>query len=117
MDFASLPLTTNGLPLYRQLADGLAGAVARGDVAPGARLPSERDLAAALRISRTTAVSAYRELEARGLVRGQIGRGTYVCAAPDDSEAPFAWRGKLALGAERSLDPSMRALLDVPPSD
>ena len=66
------------------------------------------ELAQRLRISRTTVVSAYRELESRGLLRGYVGRGTFVCAAPDPTGAPFAWRGKIAAAALRTerLDPA-----------
>jgi len=96
--------------IYQQLAESLAWLIGTGDLLPGARLPSERDLALQLGISRTTAVSAYRELESRGLVRGHVGRGTFVCAGPAESGAPFAWRGKVALGAQRTLDGSLRTL-------
>ena len=96
--------------IYQQLADSLAWMIGTGELLPGVRLPSERDLATQLGISRTTAVSAYRELEARGLVRGHVGRGTFVCAGPAESGAPFAWRGKVALGAQRTLDGSLRTL-------
>ncbi|MGH9173331.1 MAG: PLP-dependent aminotransferase family protein, partial [Vicinamibacterales bacterium] len=100
----------NGTAIYRQLAEALAWAIDAGELAPGERLPSERDLASQLGISRTTAVNAYRELEARGLVRGHVGRGTFVCAGPAESGAPFAWRGKVALGALRTVDGSLRQL-------
>ena len=43
----------------------------------GAKLPPERQLAEQLQASRTTVTNAYRELEAKGLVRGYVGRGTY----------------------------------------
>src|SRR5215207_11481324 len=99
-------------PLYRQLADALAGAVADGTLSEGERLPSERDLALMLGVSRTTVVTAYRELEARGLVRGYVGRGTFVCAADEPTDAPFAWRGRVALGAQRALDPAIRGVLN-----
>src|SRR4051794_4179613 len=82
-------------PFYRRLVSLLEAGIARGAVAAGVRLPPERDLAAALSISRATVVSAYRELEARGLVRGYVGRGTFVSARPDAASAPFAWRGKM----------------------
>src|SRR5262245_24148991 len=119
MDFTALPLhRVNGSPLYLQLADAVAGAIAKGELPTGARLPSERDLAGQLTVSRTTAVNAYRELEARGLVRGFVGRGTYVCAGAGPAGevvdgAPFAWRGKVALGAQRAIDPVLRSLLQV----
>lgn len=98
-------------PLYRRLVELLEGGIARGDVAPGCRLPPERDLAASLRISRATVVSAYRELESRGLVRGYVGRGTFVSARPDSGSAPFAWRGKIASAALQASDTTVRDLV------
>jgi len=108
--------------LYRQLSEQLASAIGRGELQAGERLPSERDLAEVLGISRTTAVNAYRELESQGLIRGYVGRGTFVCAASmvangeshdgnGVSGAPFAWRGKLAHGAQRTLDPTLRTIV------
>jgi 2-aminoadipate transaminase len=100
-------------PRYRQLADALAAAISAGTLADGERLPSERDLAATLGASRTTVVTAYRELEARGLVRGYVGRGTFVCATDEPTDTPFAWRGRVALGAQRALDPVLRGILSA----
>ena len=84
---------------------------ARRRCAAGVRLPPERDLAASLRVSRATVVSAYRELEARGLVRGYVGRGTFVSARPDTASAPFAWRGKIAAAALQATDTTVRDLV------
>jgi DNA-binding transcriptional MocR family regulator len=98
-------------PLYRHLLQVLEAAIGRGDLTPGLRLPPERELARALKVSRTTVVNAYRELESRGLVRGYVGRGTFVCAAPDSAGAPFAWRGKVASAALRSNDSILRDLV------
>jgi DNA-binding transcriptional MocR family regulator len=95
-------------PLYGHLVALFEDAIARGDLPAGSRLPPERELAQRLRISRTTVVSAYRELESRGLIRGYVGRGTFVCATPDSSGAPFAWRGKIASAALRSSDSTLR---------
>ena len=92
----------------RAPGDLLEGAIARGDLPSGSRLPPERELASRLRISRTTVVSAYRELESRGLLRGYVGRGTFVCASPEPTGAPFAWRGKIAAAALRSSDSTLR---------
>lgn len=111
MDTSLLQLNRDdNTPLYRQLCDALEAAIATGAINPGERLPSERDLALQLGISRTTAVNAYRELEARGLVRGYVGRGTFVAAGPDPTGAPFAWRGKVSIGALRTEDPGLRWL-------
>jgi len=100
--------TRESRPLYSHLVALLEGAISRGDLQSGARLPPERELAQRLRISRTTVVSAYRELESRGLLRGYVGRGTFVCAAPEPDGTPFAWRGKIASAALRSNDATLR---------
>jgi len=95
-------------PLYGHLVHLFESAIARGDLPSGSRLPPERELANRLQISRTTVVSAYRELESRGLLRGYVGRGTFVCAAPEPAGTPFAWRGKIAAAALRSSDSTLR---------
>jgi DNA-binding transcriptional MocR family regulator len=98
-------------PVYRGVVRLFEEGITAGSLAPGTRLPAERALALALRLSRATIVRAYRELESRGLVRGHVGRGTFVSAAPDASGAPFAWRGKLAASALRSTDAVIRDVL------
>jgi DNA-binding transcriptional MocR family regulator len=98
-------------PLYSHLVSLLESAISRGELPSGARVPPERELAQRLRVSRTTVVSAYRELESRGLVRGYVGRGTFVCAAPEPSGTPFAWRGKIAAAALRAGDTTLRDTL------
>ena len=98
-------------PLYSHLVSLLETAIAKGDLPSGARVPPERALAHQLKISRTTVVSAYRELESRGLLRGYVGRGTFVCAAPEPEGTPFAWRGKIAAAALRSSDSTLRDLV------
>jgi len=65
-------------PLHRQLARALAGAIERGRLARGARLPAERTLSAAAAVSRGTVVAAYDLLVADGLVERRRGSGTYV---------------------------------------
>jgi DNA-binding transcriptional MocR family regulator len=98
-------------PVYHHIFRALECAVTNGAFQPGSRLPAERRLAIALIVSRATVVKAYRELEARGLARGYVGRGTFVSAAPDLSGAPFAWRGKVAAAALRTTDTVLRDLV------
>lgn len=105
---ASLPRTR---PVYRHIAHAIANGITNGTLALDYRLPAERELARTLKVSRTTVVNAYRDLETRGLVRGHVGRGTFVSAAPEASGAPFAWRGKVAAAAARSSDSAIRDLL------
>ena len=66
---------------YRAIADALADDIAAGRVAPGTRLPTHRDLAYALKVTVGTVTRAYAEAERRGLIAGEVGRGTYVKAA------------------------------------
>jgi DNA-binding GntR family transcriptional regulator len=61
-----------------QIADDIAGQIERGELQPGARLPSEADLAEHYGAARMTTSRAVRELRDRGLVRTVIGKGTYV---------------------------------------
>jgi DNA-binding transcriptional MocR family regulator len=106
LDRTGMPRTR---PIYRRIVEAIDGGIARGTLTPGARLPPERELAGALRVSRTTIVSAYRELEAKGLVRGYVGRGTFV-SAQHDGGAPFAWRGKISAAALQTTDSTLRDL-------
>ena len=55
-----------GGPVYGRLADGLRAAIADGRLPVGTRLPSERALALALGLSRTTVTSAYEALNRDG---------------------------------------------------
>src|SRR3954462_6376738 len=98
-------------PLYSHLVALLESAIAKGELPSGTRVPPERALAQRLRISRTTVVSAYRELESRGLLRGYVGRGTFVCAAPEPEGTPFAWRGKISAAALRTSDTTLRDIV------
>ncbi len=79
-------------PLFRQLARAVAGGIERGAFARGERLPAERALATAMAISRGTAVAAYDQLVADGLVERRRGSGTYVRAA-DPLELPEGREG------------------------
>ena len=71
----------SALPLHRQLYQGLRAAVLKGRLAPGVRLPSTRDLARQLGVSRNTVVNAFEQLLAEGYLSGRVGSGTYVSAA------------------------------------
>ncbi len=65
-----------GTPAYRSLADAIRLVITDGRVAPGTRLPSERELTAALGTSRTTVTGAYRELKERDYVASRQGSGS-----------------------------------------
>lgn len=65
-------------PRYIAIADALAGDLNEGRIAPGTRLPPQRDLAWRLKVTVGTVARAYAEAARRGLVSGEVGRGTYV---------------------------------------
>lgn len=67
-----------GLPLHRQLYEALRRALLDGKLAPGDRLPSSRELAQDLRLSRNTVVAAISQLTVEGYLRSRVGSGTYV---------------------------------------
>lgn len=65
-------------PAYAGLSGALAVAIGDGRIPFGTRLPSERDLAVALDVSRTTATRAYADLVERGYAEARRGSGTYA---------------------------------------
>ncbi len=64
--------------LYTAIADAIGRDIRAGQLRPGDRLPPHRELADALGLAVGTVTRAYGEAESRGLVRGEIGRGTFV---------------------------------------
>ncbi len=78
---SSLPLVLDRAgsgPLHLQLAEQFRTAVRDGRLQAGHRLPSTRDLARELSVSRSVAQAAYDQLHAEGWIEGRIGSGTYV---------------------------------------
>lgn len=63
---------------YKQIADQLRGAIERGELKPGDRLPSEADLMRHYEIARMTARQAIQELRTEGRVVAEQGRGVFV---------------------------------------
>ncbi|HEX6534144.1 MAG TPA: PLP-dependent aminotransferase family protein [Gemmatimonadaceae bacterium] len=75
-----IPLSPGGEPLFRQVYAGLRRAILVGTFRAGDRLPSTRDLAEQLGVSRTVVVLAYEMLLAEGFVVGRVGSGTFAAA-------------------------------------
>src|SRR5215831_8393363 len=78
---ADLPVVVDRagtVPLAGQISAQVREAVAAGVLRTGERLPSTRDLAAALSVSRTVVTTAYVQLFAEGWLEGRHGSGTYV---------------------------------------
>jgi DNA-binding transcriptional MocR family regulator len=66
---------------YRRIADRIADDITAGRLKPGERLPPQRKFARRHGVAASTAERAYGELVRRGLVVGEVGRGTFVRAA------------------------------------
>ena len=64
---------------------GLKDKILAGDLAPGAKLPSESELIEEYAVSRTVVREAVTRLRAEGLVETQQGRGSFVLAVPESS--------------------------------
>jgi DNA-binding transcriptional MocR family regulator len=71
---------------YRMIADEVAAAIAGGRLRPGDRLPTQRRFAREHGIADSTAARVYGELIRRGLAVGEVGRGTFIRAAPPSTE-------------------------------
>jgi DNA-binding transcriptional MocR family regulator len=65
-------------PLHQRLSKGVRQAIGHGLLIRGSRLPSERALADALRVSRNTVVAAYNALRDEGWLESQTGNGTWI---------------------------------------
>jgi DNA-binding transcriptional MocR family regulator len=63
---------------YIKLADAIAADIADGRLKPGDRLPPQRNFAYDRKIAASTASRVYAELLRRGLVVGEVGRGTFI---------------------------------------
>jgi DNA-binding transcriptional MocR family regulator len=63
---------------YKDVVDALATDIRAGNIAPGTRLPTHRELATREGLALVTATKVYAELAAMGLVSGEAGRGTFV---------------------------------------
>ena len=68
----------SGVATYRQLVDQVRQALRLGVLEPGDRLPTAKEVVAAVAINPNTVLRAYRELERAGLVEPRPGQGTFV---------------------------------------
>jgi GntR family transcriptional regulator/MocR family aminotransferase len=110
-----IPLSRKGEPLFRQVYHGLRQAILSGTFRADDRLPSSRDLADELGISRTVVLLAYDQLVAEGFAAGRGGSGTYVSAGlvgtrprkPEDS-------AKLQLSRYGSAAADVASTVDFP---
>jgi DNA-binding transcriptional MocR family regulator len=86
-------------PVYAALAHAITSLVLDGRVATETRLPSERELASALQVSRATVTAAYDALRADGFLASRTGSGSYVTVPAGSRPRP-----SLARWSTRSSD-------------
>ncbi|GAA4881523.1 PLP-dependent aminotransferase family protein [Kitasatospora terrestris] len=100
---------------YRAIADEIAASIADGRLRPGEQLPTQRAFARGRRIAGSTAGRVYRELVRRGLVVGEVGRGTFVRAGGGEPGTPVALAEPAAAPVDLELNypvvPEQSALL------
>ncbi|NMB01481.1 MAG: GntR family transcriptional regulator [Firmicutes bacterium] len=70
---------STSIPIYLQIIEEFKRQVATGKLKPGDKVPSQRDLATALKVNANTVQRAYREMEILGLVETLRGQGTFIC--------------------------------------
>src|SRR5277367_2688517 len=92
-------------PMYQQLYEWFRRAILQGQLRPGQRVPSTRNLAAELKVSRIPVSSAYEQLQAEGYFETFVGAGTCVArtipanaAKPEGGESRAVQAGRKASG-------------------
>lgn len=73
-------------PLYVRIADQIEQAINTGALAVGSKLPPQRNLAYDVGVTIGTISRAYTMVRERGLVSGEVGRGTYVLGSSNDDD-------------------------------
>jgi DNA-binding FadR family transcriptional regulator len=104
--------TFRPLQRYEQIAERLAADIRSGLLAPGERLPSERELARSLEVSRASVREALAALQLRGVVETRAGAGTYVTAdaAARPGAAVHDASPSAVLEARAQLEPAVARL-------
>lgn len=105
--------TSRSAPLFRRLVDSIAADIASGKLAPGERLPPQRDLAHSLAISVGAVTRAYDEAARRGLISAHVGRGTFVI---DRSHADLAPDGLIDLSINTAPIAPVDAIVETIPA-
>src|SRR3954453_3432184 len=91
MDFRPTLSHDSESPIYRQLAEQIGSRIRSGQLGRGERLPATRELAGLLGVNRTTLSAAYAVLEEKGLIAGQVGRGSFVTGGNEVASSGVNW--------------------------
>ncbi|OCJ04241.1 GntR family transcriptional regulator [Rhizobium sp. AC44/96] len=91
-------------PVYLRLADSIETAIASGALPAGSKLPPQRNLAYDIGVTIGTIGRAYALVHERGLVAGEVGRGTYVLDRAETAASNQPDPLTLSLGGTRTVD-------------
>jgi GntR family transcriptional regulator len=80
------------IPLYIRLAEGMIAKIESGELAPGERLPPERELSDSLGVNRMTLRRALQVLESQGLILRKHGVGTFIAEPKIDRQMDVVFR-------------------------
>ncbi|MCL1872698.1 MAG: GntR family transcriptional regulator [Clostridiales bacterium] len=95
------------MPIYRQIILEFSRAFVRGDIKPGERIPSIRDMSALLKVNTNTVQRVYQEMERDGLINSKRGTGYFFT---EEKNMTDKTRYNLARDSLRRFVEEMRAL-------
>ena len=99
-------------PLFEQIAGAVRGAMARGELQPGDKLPPLRELADSLGVNMHTVRAAYGVLRDEGLVEMRRGRSVTVLGGAE-TQASLVQLASGLVGAARRLGLNDRAIVKL----
>jgi len=95
---------------YEQVAERIAADIRAGRLAPGDRLPSERDLARRLEVGRASVREAIAALQVSGVLETRPGSGSFVAAGAEDRAETHDASPSALLEARALLEPAVARL-------
>jgi len=95
------------MPIYRQIILKFSQAYVRGDIQPGERIPSIREISAFLKVNTNTIQRVYLEMERDGLINSKRGMGYFIT---EDLGMAEKTRAGLTLESMRRFVEETRAL-------
>ena len=96
--------TDSEVPLYRQLYQSIRDSIEMGSFRHGDRVPPTRELAQSLGVNRATVAAAYELLEADGLIRGHVGKGSFVQSPGADARRAAADAAPISFATSRPAE-------------
>lgn len=108
-----IPELDRSKPLYLAIADSIGHAVASGALSKGQRLPPQRDLAWKLGVTLGTVTRAYRQAELRGLLSGEVGRGSFIRTDSTAVVTAMAERGDEVCDLSQASPPPMASATEL----